>query len=55
MQALYRPQNSTRIDTFLVKEEYKPMEQELRVMSESDKKELLEELRELAYEYRIEK
>lgn len=55
MQAIFKPQNSTRIDTFLVKEEYKPMEQELRVMRDFFKKELHEELRKLAYEYRIEK
>lgn len=55
MQALYEPQESTRIDTFLVKEEYKPMEQELRIVSEQDKNELLKELLALAYEHRIEK
>jgi hypothetical protein len=55
MQAIYRPRNETREETFLVKEEYKPMEQELRVMSEAKKKELLEKLKKLAYEYRIER
>jgi len=54
MQALYEPPKSTRIDTFLVKEEYKPMEQELRFMSEYDKNKLLKELLAIAYEHRIE-
>lgn len=55
MQALYEPQESTRIDTFLVKEEYKPMEQELRIVSEREKNALLKDLLELAYDHRIEK